>query len=283
MTQDEIMPECKSAATAVVAFSEPNAVTRRTAIPTDTLFEIYNELSVYGTLHDIIVSTPLSYPDIKVIRDIIREECGIGKRYLCQEAHSLPEIEMLLSDERVLHELYVNTGLDYDMLSTLRELISVYARYLPPAQPIEHCRKLYTIDSVFCGQGVAESSVLCGLLPYKDNLLLGWRDKPLFYQKMKHRNESYCSGYHAVSLYIILHGESEEELNVLCNNLERRVLNDDISDTSACCGHSMSLLQTRKILCGYDPLDILTPIFLKSSEWEKYLYPALLQFERHTF
>lgn len=282
MAQNEIMPEYKTAAAAAVTSSSSNTNAGKTGVPTDVLYEIYNELSDYNTLHYITVSTPLSYPDIKVIRDIIREECGIGKRYLCQEAHSLPEIEIILSDGRVLHELYVNTGLDYDMLSTLRELVSVYSRYLPPAQPIEHCRKLYTIDSVFCGQGGAESSVLCGLLPYKDKILLGWRDKPLFYQKMKHRNESYFSGYHAVSLYIILQGESEEEMNVLCDNLKRRVLNDDISDISACCGHPMSLLQTKKILSGYDPLDILTPIFLKSAEWEKYLYPALMQFERHT-
>lgn len=282
MSQNEILPECKTAATAAVTFSSSNTTMGKTGISTDVLYEIYNELSDYNTLHYITVSTPLSYPDTKVIRDIIREECGIGKRYLCQEAHSLPEIEMLLSDERVLHELYVNTGLDYDMLSALLELVSVYSRYLPPAQLLEHCRKLYAIDSVFCGQRVTESSALCGLLPYKNNILLGWRDKPLFYQKMKHRKESYFSGYHAVSLYIILQGESEEEMNVLCDTLERRVLNDDISDISACCGHSMSLLQARKILSGYDPLDILTPIFLKSAEWEKYLYPALMQFERHT-
>lgn len=282
MTHDEIMPRFKTAAAAAVTFSGPDAVTRMTAIPKDILFEIYSELAVYSVLHDITVSTPLTYPDIKVIRDIILEECGVGSYYLCQEAHSLPEIETMLSDERILRELYVHTGLDYDMLSTLRELVSVYARFLPPAHPLVQCRKIYAIDSVFCGHGGEESSVLCWLLPYKENILLGWHDKQLFYQSMTHRNASYFSGYHAVSLYLILQGGTEEELRTLCSDLECQVLNNDISGSSVCVGHPMSLLQKKKILSGYDPLDIISPIFLKSADWEKYLYPALLQFERHT-
>lgn len=239
----------------------------------------YNEFSDYNTLRDITTYTPLTYPDMKLIREIILEEAGKGKHYQLQCAHSLQDIIAILSDTKFRRELYICTGLNYEMMDYLQTLLEKYARFMSPARPIEQYESWYVIDAVHAGKMGADMFDI--LLPYKAYIQFGWHDKEMFYHDINVSHHKESTGYHALSLYMVLRASSVSYLSKISEVFENKILYNDLNGSSPCYGRRMSPLQARKLSSGYDPMDILCPIIIKEDSWKNSLEPALIQFDRH--